>query len=111
MPRLTPDEHEAYMHTIMDMYENPDDGAEMIARLRDDYSASMEVIDGVPQEEYDELNGKYNTLREQYIDRFFGGNADLMEAKAKQSKDIKDDKEGKQLTYEEVAESYTGKDE
>ena len=34
-----------------------------------------------------------------------------MEAKAKQSKDIKDDKEGKQLTYEEVAESYTGKDE
>lgn len=111
MPRLTPEEHEAYMHTIMDMYENPDDGAEMIARLRDDYSASMEVIDGVPQEEYDELNGKYNTLREQYINRFFGGNADLMEAKNKQSEDIKDDEESKQLTFEEVAESYTGKDE
>ena len=111
MPRLTPDEHEAYMRAIMDKYENPDDGAEMISRLRDDYITSMEVIDGVPQVEYDELNGKYNTLREQYINRFFGGNADLMEAKDKQSKDIKDDEAGKQLTYEEVAESYTGKDE
>ena len=111
MPRLTPDEHEAYMHTIMDMYENPDDGAEMIARLRDDYNASMEVIEGVSQAEYDELNGKYNTLREQYINRFFGGNADLMEAKVKQSEDIKEDEKGEQLTFEEVAESYTGKDE
>jgi hypothetical protein len=111
MPRLTPDEHEAYMHSIMSMYENPDDGAEMISRLRDDYTASLEAIEGVPQAEYDELSGKYNTLREQYINRFFGGNADLMEAKDKQSEDIKDDEEGKQLTYEEVAESYTGKDE
>lgn len=111
MPRLTPEEHEGYMHTIMDMYENPDDAAEMITRLRDDYSASMEVIDGVSQEQYDELSGRYDTLRNQYIERFFGGNADLMEAKEKQSEDIKDDEEGKQLTYEEVAESYTGKDE
>ena len=111
MPRLTPEEHEAYMHTIMDMYENPDDGAEMISRLRDDYSASMEVIEGIPQAEYDELNGKYNTLREQYINRFFGGNADLMEAKGAQSEDIKEDEKGEQLTFEEVAESYTGKDE
>ena len=99
MPRLTPEEHEGYMHTIMDMYENPDDGAEMISRLREDYSASMEVIDGVSQAEYDELNGRYTTLREKYIERFFGGNADLAEAKDKQSEDIKDD------------ESYTGKDE
>ena len=111
MTRLTPEEHESYMRTIMGFYENPDDGAEMITRLRDDYNASMEVIEGVSQAEYDELNGKYNTLREQYINRFFGGNADLMEAKDKQSEDIKDDEEGKQLTYEEVAESYTGKDE
>lgn len=111
MPRLTPEEHEGYMHTIMDMYENPDDGAEMISRLREDYAASMEVIDGVSQAEYDELDGKYNTLREKYIERFFGGNADLAEAKDKQSEDIKDDEEGKQLTYEQVAESYTGKDE
>ena len=100
MARLTPEEHESYMRTIMGFYENPDD-----------YNASMEVIDGVSQAEYDELNGRYNTLREQYINRFFGGNADLMEAKDKQSEDIKDDEEGKQLTYEEVAESYTGKDE
>ena len=91
MARLTPEEHESYMRTIMGFYENPDDGAEMITRLRDDYNASMEVIDGVSQAEYDELNGKYNTLREQYINRFFGGNADLMEAKDKQSEDIKDD--------------------
>ena len=111
MPRLTPEEHEGYMHTIMDMYENPDDGAEMISRLREDYSASMEVIDGVSQAEYDERNGRYTTLREKYIERFFGGNADLAEAKDKQSEDIKDDEAGKQLTYEEVAESYTGKDE
>ena len=111
MPRLTPDEHETYMRSIMSMYENPDDGSEMISRLRDDYTASLEAIEGVPQAEYDELNGKYNTLREQYINRFFGGNADLMEAKDKQSEDIKDAEEGKQITYEEVAESYTGKDE
>ena len=53
MARLTPEEHESYMRTIMGFYENPDDGAEMITRLRDDYNASMEVIDGVSQAEYD----------------------------------------------------------
>ena len=27
MARLTPEEHESYMRTIMGFYENPDDGA------------------------------------------------------------------------------------
>ena len=79
MPRLTPEEHEGYMQSIMAMFENPDDGAEMIGRLRDDYNSSMEVIDTVAQSEYDELSGKYNALREKYIERFFGGNADIEE--------------------------------
>lgn len=109
MPRLTPEEHEGYMQTIMGMFENPDDGAEMIGRLRDDYNFSMEVIDTVAQSEYDELNGKYNALREKYIERFFGGNADIEAAKTAQSKDIEADKKG-ELTFEGVAESYLGKD-
>ena len=109
MPRLTPEEHEGYMQTIMVMFENPDDGAEMIGRLRDDYNFSMEVIDTVAQSEYDELNGKYNALREKYIERFFGGNADIEAAKTAQSKDIEADKKG-ELTFEGVAESYLGKD-
>ena len=109
MPRLTPEEHEGYMQTIMGMFENPDDGAEMIGRLRDDYNSSMEVIDTVAQSEYDELNGKYNALREKYIERFFGGNADIDAAKTAQHKDIEADKKG-ELTFEGVAESYLGKD-
>lgn len=109
MPRLTPEEHEGYMQTIMAMFENPDDGAEMIGRLRDDYNSSMEVIDTVAQSEYDELNGKYNALREKYIERFFGGNADIDAAKTAQRKDIEADKKG-ELTFEGVAESYLGKD-
>ena len=109
MPRLTPEEHEGYMQTIMGMFENPDDGAEMIGRLRDDYNSSMEVIDTVAQGEYDELNGKYNALREKYIERFFGGNADIEAAKIAQRKDIEADKKG-ELTFEGVAESYLGKD-
>ena len=100
MPRLTPEEHEGYMQTI---------GAEMIGRLRDDYNSSMEVIDTVAQSEYDELNGKYNALREKYIERFFGGNADIEAAKTAQRKDIEADKKG-ELTFEGVAESYLGKD-
>lgn len=109
MPRLTPEEHEGYMQTIMGMFENPDDGAEMIGRLRDDYNSSMEVIDTVAQSEYDELNGKYNALREKYIERFFGGNADIDAAKTAQRKDIEADEKG-ELTFEGVAESYLGKD-
>ena len=109
MPRLTPEEHEGYMQTIMGMFENPDDGAEMIGRLRDDYNSSMEVIDTVAQSEYDELNGKYNALREKYIERFFGGNADIEAAKTAQRKDIEADKNG-ELTFEGVAASYLGKD-
>lgn len=109
MARLTPEEHEGYMQTIMGMFENPDDGAEMIGRLRDDYNSSMEVIDTVAQSEYDELNGKYNALREKYIERFFGGNADIEAAKTAQRKDIEADKKG-ELTFEGVAESYLGKD-
>ena len=109
MPRLTPEEHEGYMQTIMGMFENPDDGAEMIGRLRDDYNSSMEVIDTVAQSEYDELNGKYNALREKYIERFFGGNADIEAAKTAQRKDIEADKKG-ELTFEGVAESHLGKD-
>lgn len=109
MPRLTPEEHEGYMQTIMGMFENPDDGAEMIGRLRDDYNSSMEVIDTVAQNEYNELNGKYNALREKYIERFFGGNADIEAAKTAQRKDIEADKKG-ELTFEGVAESYLGKD-
>ena len=109
MPRLTPEEHEGYMQTIMGMFENPDDGAEMIGRLRDDYNSSMEVIDTVAQSEYDELNGKYNALRGKYIERFFGGNADIEAAKTAQRKDIEADKKG-ELTFEGVAESYLGKD-
>jgi hypothetical protein len=109
MPRLTPEEHEGYMQSIMGMFENPDDGAEMIGRLRDDYNSSMEVIDTVAQSEYDELNGKYNALREKYIERFFGGNADIDAAKTAQRKDIEADEKG-ELTYEGVAESYLGKD-
>ena len=109
MPRLTSEEHEGYMQTIMGMFENPDDGAEMIGRLRDDYNSSMEVIDTVAQSEYDELNGKYNALREKYIERFFGGNADIEAAKTAQRKDIEADKKG-ELTFEGVAESYLGKD-
>lgn len=109
MPRLTPEEHEGYMQTIMGMFENPDDGAEMIGRLRDDYNSSMEIIDTVAQSEYDELNDKYNALREKYIERFFGGNADIEAAKTAQRKDIEADKKG-ELTFEGVAESYLGKD-
>ena len=109
MPRLNPEEHEGYMQTIMGMFENPDDGAEMIGRLRDDYNSSMEVIDTVAQGEYDELNGKYNALREKYIERFFGGNADIEAAKIAQREDIEADKKG-ELTFEGVAESYLGKD-
>lgn len=109
MPRLTPEEHEGYMQTIMGMFENPDDGAEMIGRLRDDYNSSMEVIDTVAQSEYDELNGKYNALREKYIERFFGGNTDIDAAKTAQRKDIEADEKG-ELTFEGVAESYLGKD-
>lgn len=109
MPRLTPEEHEGYMQTIMGMFENPDDGAEMIGRLRDDYNSSMEVIDTVAQSKYDELNGKYNALREKYIERFFGGNADIDAAKTAQRKDIEADEKG-ELTFEGVAESYLGKD-
>ena len=109
MPRLTPEEHEGYMQTIMGMFENLDDGAEMIGRLRDDYNSSMEVIDTVAQSEYDELNGKYNALREKYIERFFGGNADIEAAKTAQREDIEADKKG-ELTFEGVAESYLGKD-
>ena len=109
MPRLTPEEHEGYMQTIMGMFENPDDGAEMISRLRDDYNSSMEVIDTVAQSEYDELNGKYNALREKYIERFFGGDAGIDAAKIAQRKDIEADEKG-ELTFEGVAESYLGKD-
>ena len=109
MPRLTPEEHEGYMQSIMGMFENPDDGAEMIGRLRDDYNSSMEVIDTVTQSEYDELNGKYNALREKYIERFFGGNADIKAAKTAQRENIEPDKKG-ELTFEGVAESYLGKD-
>lgn len=110
MARLTQEEHDGYMHTIMDMYENPDDGAEMISRLREDFVESMEVVEGVPQSDYDALNDKYNSLREKYIARFFGGNDDLDGAKENQSKDIEEDNKG-ELTFEGVAESYTGKDE
>lgn len=109
MPRLTPEEHEGYMQSIMGMFENPDDGAEMIGRLRDDYNSSMEVIDTVAQSEYDELNGKYNALREKYIERFFGGNAAEAAAKTAQREGIEADKKG-ELTFEGVAESYLGKD-
>ena len=109
MPRLTPEEHEGYMQTIMGMFENPDDGAEMIGRLRDDYNSSMEVIDTVAQSEYDELNGKYNALREKYIERFFGGDADIEATKTAKREDIKADKKG-ELTFEGVAASYLGKD-
>lgn len=109
MPRLTPEEHEGYMQSIMGMFENPDDGAEMIGRLRDDYNSSLEVADTVAQSEYDELNGKYTALREKYIERFFGGEAGIEGAKADQRKDIEADKKG-ELTFEGVAESYLGKD-
>lgn len=106
MPRLTKDEHEGYMRAIMDRFENPDDAADMITALRNDFDASLEVIDSGDSDE------RYNTLREKYIERFFGGNADLMEEKDNQAEDIKED--SKPLTYEalfENAESYTGKDE
>ena len=114
MPRLTKDEHEAYMKTIMGLYDNPDDAAEMVGRLRDDYAASLEVVDsaGVEQSVYNALYTNYQTLREQYIDRFFGGESEIEEVKTKQTEDIKEDSE--ELTYENLfkkAESYTGKDD
>lgn len=112
MARLTKEEHESYMRNIMDRFDNPDDGAEMIEALRADFDESMQAIDGVPAEQYNELQSNYIALREKYIERFFGGNEDLLEAKEGQKEDIENDK--KELTYEalfENAESYTGKDE
>ena len=112
MARLTKEEHDGYMRSIMDRFDNPEDGAEMIEALRMDFDESMQTIEGVPAEQFNELQSNYNALREKYIERFFGGNEDLMKAKESQKKDIENDK--KELTYEalfENAGSYTGKDE
>lgn len=112
MPRLSKEEHEGYMKAIMDRYDNPDEAAEMITALRNDFDASVETIDAGQGNELEEANARYNSLREKYIERFFGGDVSLAEAKEKQTEDIKN--ESKPLTYEalfEKAETYDGKDD
>lgn len=104
MSRLTKEQHEQYMHDIMGRYENPDEAAPMIEALRNDYAESV-VDAGVPQSKYDEL-------KRQYIDRFFGGNEEIENVKHKQDKDTDND-EKSDMSYETLfknAESYTGKD-
>lgn len=113
MARLTPEQHEDYMRIIMERFDNPDDANEMVTALRDDFNESMQVIEGgVTQTMYDELKGQHDAIRKAYIDRFFGGNEDLVDVKKDQTEDIEDD--AKVLTYEELLkdpESYTGKDD
>ena len=113
MARLTPEQHEEYMRVIMERFENPDDANEMITALREDYADSIQVVEGaVTQTMYDELKTQSEAIRKAYIDRFFGGNEDLVDIKKDQKEDI--DKDEKILTYEELLkdpESYTGKDE
>lgn len=105
MARLTLDAHEGYLKDIMSHYENPDEAADILQALRDDFSESLQSEDVVPRSEYDELKQKYT-------ERFFGGDTAMSKAKAAQKEDI--EKDSKPLTYADLLkdyENYDGKDD
>lgn len=104
MARLSKEVYEGYMKTIMGLYENPDECADMLTALRSDFDESL-VTDVVPKGQYDDLKSKY-------VARFFGGDAKIEDAKADQKADVKVDM--KNLSYDELfnsRESYDGKDD
>lgn len=109
MARLTQEQFDGYMNDIMQKYDNPEEAAPMLEALRGDFAESMAVSDNtsfVPRSDYD-------SLRDAYISRFFGGQAKIAGVKADQAEDVKQDLK-LSLTFENLfdeAESYNGKDE
>lgn len=70
MARLENDVFDSYMREIMSKYENPTDATEMIDALKADRE-DIDMSEYVSVTEYNDLQNKFNDIKQKYVDRFF----------------------------------------